>query len=64
MATQVYEFRWNKYKPWKGRRCVVERRGALNTAKVRFLDDGSWHIVSRNALRKARSATDAAMEGK
>ena len=35
----------------KGRRCVVEARGALGTVLVRFLDTGERVTTSRRALR-------------
>jgi hypothetical protein len=50
---QLYEFRWQKYVPWKGRRCQVLIRGGRNTALVQFEDNGQTAIVSRNALRRA-----------
>ena len=31
--------------------CRVLRRGAKNSVLVEF-EDGAWHVVSRNALRK------------
>lgn len=52
--TQWYVFRWGKYRPeLKGQRCVVLARGALNSALVQF-QDGTRHIVSRNALVRAK----------
>ena len=35
----------------KGRRCVVEARGALGTVLVRFLDTGERVTTSARALR-------------
>lgn len=50
----LYVFRWGKYLPhWKGRLCRVLARGKLNSALVRFEDNGERAIVSRNALRRA-----------
>ncbi len=50
----LYVYRWGKYRPtWKGRLCEVLARGAMNSALVRFRDNGEEAIVSRNALRKA-----------
>lgn len=52
MTTYVY--RWRKYRPeLYGCRCVLVARGAMNSALVRFAD-GTLHVVSRNALRKAK----------
>jgi hypothetical protein len=48
----LYVYRWAKYRPWKGRVCRVLARGALNSALVRFEDNGERAIVSRNALRR------------
>jgi hypothetical protein len=35
----------------KGRRCVVEARGRMNTVLVRFLDNGERVTTSNRALR-------------
>lgn len=48
-----YVFRWNKYRPWKGRRCKVIARGRMNSALVEFEDNGERAIISRNAIRRA-----------
>ncbi|MFN7022238.1 MAG: hypothetical protein ACK4WH_13050 [Phycisphaerales bacterium] len=49
----VYVYRWGKYRPaWKGRRCRVVARGALNSALVECVDNGERAVVSRNALRR------------
>ena len=55
MSTLIkYIYRWRVYRPeLYGQRSVVIARGKMNSAWVRF-DDGTNHIVSRNALRKAR----------
>jgi hypothetical protein len=39
----------------KGDRCRVIVRGRMNSALIEFAD-GERHVVSRNALRKAREA--------
>lgn len=36
-----------------GHRCRVLARGAMNSAQIEF-EDGTRHIVSRNAFRKVR----------
>ncbi len=52
----IYVFRWGKYlAELKGQRCQVEGRGALNSARVRWLDEPArstrgWDVVSRHAL--------------
>ncbi len=38
----------------KGQLCSVLARGAMNSALVEF-EDGERHVVSRNALRRARA---------
>ena len=37
----------------KGRRCVIEARGAMGTVLVRFLDTGERVTTSARALRAA-----------
>lgn len=37
----------------KGRRCVVEARGALGTVLIRFLDTGERVTTSRRAIRES-----------
>ena len=50
---QWYVYRWGKYLPdLKGRLCRVLARGSMNSALVEF-EDGTRHVVSRNALRKS-----------
>lgn len=47
-------YRWRKYRPdLFGRRCRVIARGRMNSALVEF-EDGTQHVVSRNAIRKVR----------
>ncbi|WP_294260765.1 hypothetical protein [uncultured Sphingomonas sp.] len=36
-----------------GQRCRVLARGTMNSAQIEF-EDGTRHIVSRNAFRKVR----------
>lgn len=40
----------------KGRRCVVEARGAMRTVLVRFLDTGERVTTSARALRREEAA--------
>jgi hypothetical protein len=52
----VYTFAWGnnpRRAELKGRRCVVEARGRMNTVLVRFLDTGERVTTSRYALRRA-----------
>ncbi len=52
---KVYEFAWGnnpRRAELKGRRCVVEARGALGTVLVRFLDTGERVTTSRRAIRE------------
>jgi hypothetical protein len=42
----------------KGRRCVVEARGAMGTVLVRFLDTGERVTTSSRALRVASFRQD------
>lgn len=53
MSETLYVYSWAKYVPWKGRRCRVLARGRMNSALVRFADNGQQAVVSRNALRRA-----------
>lgn len=47
-------YRWKKYRPELcGRRCRLLARGGMNSALVEF-EDGTRHVVSRNALRKVK----------
>ena len=49
----IYVYRWKKHRPeWKGRACVVEARGKMNSVKIRFTDTGERAIVSRYAVRR------------
>jgi hypothetical protein len=48
----TYVYRWRKYNPaLYGLRCVWIARGTMNSALVQF-EDGTRHVVSRNALRR------------
>jgi hypothetical protein len=52
----VYEYAWGNNErraALKGRRCVVEATGRLNTVLVRFLDTNERVTTSRHALRLA-----------
>lgn len=52
---QKYRYVWgnnSKRKTMKNRICVVLARGKMNSAMVKFLDNGQREIISRNALRK------------
>ena len=45
-------YRWKKYRPELYlQRCRVIARGTMNSALIEF-QDGTRHIISRNALRK------------
>ena len=55
MKEQLYVFRWGnnpQRAKMKGRICRVLSRGAKNSAKIEFVDNGQKEIISRNALRK------------
>jgi hypothetical protein len=52
----IYEYAWGNNErraELKGRRCVVEARGRLNTVLIRFLDTNERVTTSRHALRPA-----------
>ena len=52
--TFPYIYRWRANRPeLHGKRCAVLARGKMNSAWVIF-EDGTQHIISRNALRKAK----------
>lgn len=56
-ARSLYVYRWRnnaKRAEMYGRQCVVVARLAMNSAAVRFTDNGQEEIVSRNALRRVR----------
>lgn len=56
----LYVFVWGNNRrraPLKGRRCVVEARGAMSTVLVRFLDTGERMTTSRRALRRIAGGT-------
>ena len=47
-------WRWRVNLPERyGTRCRIIARGTMNSAEVEF-EDGVRHIVSRNAIRKAK----------
>ena len=53
-GSPVYVYAWGNNErraKLKGRRCVVEARGALGTVLVRFLDTGERLTTSSRALR-------------
>jgi hypothetical protein len=53
-VARVYVYAWGNNERrmgLKGRRCVIEARGALGTVLVRFLDTGERVTTSRRALR-------------
>ncbi|AMV24564.1 hypothetical protein VT84_09225 [Gemmata sp. SH-PL17] len=57
MTVPVYDrvYRWRRYRPeLKGKRCRLLARGTMNSALVEF-EGGEKHVVSRNAIRKAKS---------
>lgn len=52
-----YIFNWGnneKRKTLKGRRCVVLKRGKMNSVLIEFSDNGQREVVSRNAIRKPK----------
>lgn len=49
-----YVFYWRAPPGFKGRRCRVTARGALNSIRIEF-EDGFKMITSRHAVRKAGS---------
>ena len=54
MTTRVYVYAWGNNErraALKGRRCVIEARGALSTVLVRFVDTGERVTTSARALR-------------
>jgi hypothetical protein len=56
-VTTTYAYVWGNNErraTLKGRRCVVEARGAMGTVLVRFLDTGERVTTSSRALRVAR----------
>jgi hypothetical protein len=57
MTSQIYIYSWannDKRKTMKGRKCIILARGRMNTASVKFLDNGQIESVSRNSLRKVK----------
>jgi hypothetical protein len=56
---QEYIFSWGnneKRKTMKNRICIVLVRGVMNSALIKFLDNGQVECVSRNSLRKNKKA--------
>lgn len=56
VTERVYTYAWGnspRRAALKGRRCVVEARGAMRTVLVRFLDTGERVTTSVRALRSA-----------
>lgn len=54
MTSRVYVYAWGnnpRRAALKGRRCVIEARGALSTVLVRFLDTGERVTTSARAVR-------------
>ena len=52
--TRVYRYAWGNNErraALKGRECVIEASGRMNTVLVRFLDNGERVTTSRRALR-------------
>ena len=52
----VYVFAWGNNErraQLKGRRCIIEARGRMNTVLVRFLDNEERVTTSYRALRPA-----------
>lgn len=59
MTAHDHVYRWKKYRPeLYGQRCRVLARGAMNSCLVEFAD-GTRHVVSRYAVRKAPIPTEA-----
>lgn len=61
MISEVYVYTWgnnSKRATLKGRRCVIEASGRMNTVLIRFLDNGERGTVSRRALRLAVEDVD------
>ena len=53
MTTYVYKWRNNPVRATLyGRKCQIVQRLKMNSAIVRFEDNGQEEVVSRNALRK------------
>lgn len=58
VGVTVYVYAWGnntRRAELKGRRCVIEARGAMRTVLVRFLDTGERVTSSARALRRTRS---------
>lgn len=54
MSNKVLVYVWgnnSRRAALKGRDCVVEARGAMNTILIRFLDNGERVTTSRYAVR-------------
>jgi hypothetical protein len=60
--TKVHVYAWGNNErraALKGRRCVVEARGAMGTVLVRFLDTGERVTTSFRALKAESFHSDA-----
>jgi hypothetical protein len=67
MNNTVYEYSWGnnpKRRMLLGRKCLLIACGALNSAKVRFLDSGETEIIDRRALRKSKVTFREIEEGR
>lgn len=56
MTTPVFIYQWSnnpRRAELKGRHCVVEARGRMNTVLLRFLDTGERVTSSRYSIRPA-----------
>ena len=55
LSDKLYVYAWGnnpRRAELKGRRCVVEARGALGTVLIRFPDTGERVTTSRRAIRE------------
>ncbi len=55
LVVPLYRFCWgnnSKRATMQGRLCRVICRGAMNSARIEFLDNGQREVISRNALRR------------
>jgi hypothetical protein len=53
----LYIYSWKnneKRKSLYGRECIILRRLPMNSAMVKFIDNGQYEIISRNALRRVK----------
>jgi len=54
----LYRYAWrnnSKRETLQNRICRVLVRGAMNSALVEFVDNGQREVISRNAIRKAKT---------